>query len=228
VSVALVRAHLAEAGFSIAAPISVEAYDRLVPASWRAEGILQDAQSVLVVANAGRGLWHCFQRAPEFALETDPLDTYTRRCLRDASEPDAAFALYNDKRHDSYLPLVALAREAGLGSPGRIGVLLHPVYGPWISFRGVVFVRERILAEHPKPFDPCTGCPAPCASACHGNVVRPEGLNAEGCYNSRLTLEACALRCDARRACVVGPEYAFSPEQEAHHARIRSPRRSGP
>jgi hypothetical protein len=222
VSVALVRAHLAEAGFGIVAPISVEAYDRLVPDEWRADGILLDAQSVLVVANAGRALWHCFQRAPESALETDPLDTYTRRCLRDATEPDAAFALYNDKRDDRYLPLVALAREAGLGAPGRIGVLLHPRYGPWISFRGVVFVRERILGEHAKPFDPCTGCPAPCAAACHGNVVGTQGLDAQGCYEARLTLEPCALRCDARRACVIGPEYAFSPEQEAHHTRIRS------
>ena len=36
-----------------------------------------------------------------------------------------------------------------------------------------------------------------------------------------LALPACATRCDARSACVVGPEHAYSAEQTAHHSRIR-------
>lgn len=203
-------------------------YDARVPEAWRTSRVHEGTQTVLVVANAGPLLWEQFRAAPEFALEQDPLDTYTRRVFDDALAAkgavgaEGAFALYNEKRDDAYLPLVALAQHAGLGSPGRVGVLLHPTYGPWMSLRGLVYVRDHIAPETLAPFDPCSGCPAPCESACPVGVVSASGVDAEGCYDARLTRAGCALKCDARRACVVGPEYAFSREQEAHHAKIRS------
>lgn len=216
-----VRAALAAGGFELSAPLPREEHDRLVPRAWQIDVVYPGAGSVLVIANAGRALWPLFQRSPEARLERDPLDRYTRRVFREAVGPDAGFALYNEQRDGAYLPLVALAERAGLGTPGRVGVLLHPVYGPWMSIRGVVFVRERLPFESAEPFDPCPGCPAPCQDACHGRVIRPEGVDVEGCYRARLTLPECALRCDARRACVIGPEHAFSPEQVAHHSLIR-------
>ena len=42
-----------------------------------------------------------------------------------------------------------------------------------------------------------------------------------GCFRTRILDRGCRLACDARRACVVGPEHAYSVEQEAHHSRIR-------
>jgi hypothetical protein len=52
-------------------------------------------------------------------------------------------------------------------------------------------------------------------------VIGPRGVDSAACYQVRLTNPDCALRCDARSACVVGPEHAFSAEQVAHHSRIR-------
>lgn len=227
-SVARIRARLAEGGFAIAAPLPRRDYDARVPEPWRAERLLDGAESVLVVANAGRTLWPLFSASPEAALPEDPLDRYTRRVIDEAARPAAAFALYNEQRDDQYLPLVALAQHAGLGTPGRVGVLLHPEYGPWLSLRAVVFVREELAREEPAPFDPCTGCPAPCADACHGRVVGADGVDVEACYQTRLTLPACATACDARSACVIGPEHAFSREQIAHHSLIRRPARGRP
>ena len=211
------------AGFGLAQPLALEEYDELVPEAWRAERVLSGARGVLIVANAGRALWPRFQAAPESDLEVDPLDAYTRRALLDATEPDAAFALYQEQRDGAYLPLVALAERAGLGVPGRVGVLLHPVYGPWLSLRAVVYLPEPVPWHAPAHFAPCDGCPAPCEGACHGRVVGPAGVDVEGCYRSRLELADCALRCDARAACVVGPEHAFPREQVAHHSLIRRP-----
>ena len=210
-------------GFGLAAPLPVSPYDALVPEPWRASALLPGARAVLIVANAGRSLWPRFRASPEAALATDPLDTYTRRVFRDAvAGENAAFALYQDRRDGLYLPLVALGERAGLGVPGRVGVLLHPVYGPWLSLRGVIYLATEQGFREPEPFDPCTGCPAPCADACHGKVIGPTGVDVEACYRSRLTLAPCALRCDARRACVLGPEHAFPPDQEAHHSLIRT------
>ena len=226
-SVARLRTRLAEGGFTIAAPLPREDYDALVPEAWRAQRSLDGAETVLIVANAGRTLWPLFVASPEASSPEDPLDRYTRRVLDEASRPDARFALYSEQRDGEYLPLVALARRAGLGTPGRVGVLLHPVSGPWLSLRAVVFVRERLARDEAstEPFDPCTGCPAPCASACHGQVVGEVTVDIEGCYRTPLTLPACATACDARSACVIGPEHAFSREQIAHHSLIRRPAR---
>ena len=225
VSVARTRAALAAGGFTLDAPLTAGDYDALVPEPWRCASVFPGTRNVLVVANAGRTLWPLFLASPESRLEHDPLDGYTRRVFAEASGDDAGFALYMDRRDEHYLPLVPLAQRAGLGTPGRVGVLLHPVYGPWMSLRGVVFTSECIEPPAVESFDPCTGCPAPCQSACHGRVIAKDGVDVDGCYRTRLTNPECALRCDARRACVVGPEHAFSPEQEAHHASIRQPAR---
>ena len=210
---------LAEAGFSLRASLTIAEYNARVPRARRAPSAR--FASVWVVGNAGTALWSCFQASPEYGWEVDPLDLYTRRCFREAVAIDQDFALYQDQREEQYLPMVELARTAGLGSPGRIGVLLHPDYGPWISLRGVLFAQEPIQVPQRPSFDPCTGCPAPCEQACHASVVTASGVDPVACYQARETLPECALRCDARGACILGPEHRFAPEQVAHHSRIR-------
>jgi epoxyqueuosine reductase QueG len=181
-------------------------------------------RGALVVGNAGRSLWERFQASPERALADDPLDAYTRRVLAQAARHAPApvgIAFYADRRDGVYLPLVALAQRAGFGSPGRVGVLIHPRFGPWIALRAVLLVGEPLPLVEAPAFDPCRDCPAPCARACHAGVVGASGLDCAGCYRARLTLPACAETCDARSACVIGPEHAYSREQIAHHSRIR-------
>jgi len=215
---------LARAGLGLSGTLPISAYDALVPPAWRAAELAPGARGALVVGNAGRTLWDCFERSPERARDDDPLDAYTRRALADASrlfEPEAAVAFYADRRDGRYLPLVALARRAGFGSPGRIGVLIHPEFGPWIALRAVLLVPESLPETSAPPFDPCTGCPAPCVAACVGVAVHESGLDARRCYDTRLANPACAGACAARSACVVGPEHAYSAAQLAHHMKVR-------
>lgn len=218
-------AGLAEAGLGLTGTLAIAEYDALVPEPWRSLHLAPGARGALVVGNAGRQLWERFVASPERALASDPLDAYTRRVLaRSAAlcRPAAAVGFYADRRDGVYLPLVALARRAGFGAPGRVGVLIHPVYGPWLGIRAVLLVAESLETRGPAAWSPCDGCDAPCASACHGGLVGAHGVDARACYQARLTLPACALACDARRACVVGRVHAYSAEQTAHHARIRS------
>ncbi len=219
-----IREALEEAGFNLTGPLPVPEYDALVPPVWRIASVCPGARGVLVVGNGGRALWPRFKSSPEARSRRDPLDRYTERVLRDvvAGIPaPSTFALYTEKRGDTYLPLVALARRAGFGSPGRVGVLLHPVFGPWTSIRGVFYLPEEVDWTEPPPFDPCTGCPAPCMTACHGSVVSESGVDLRGCVRTKILNPACRAACDARSACVVGPEHAFPPDQLAHHSRIR-------
>ena len=213
---------LAQAGFTLAAPLATGDYNACVPEAWRLDP--SNFGGVWIVGNAGRLLWPRFCESAEFHDAEDPLDHYTRRCFGEAATADQDFALYSAQRDHQYLPLIALAETAGLGVPGRVGVLLHPEYGPWISLRGVLFVAESLQTRRKPGFDPCTDCAAPCESACHGGVVSASGVDVAACYQTRQSLPDCALRCDARAACVLGPEHAFERDQVAHHSRIR-PRR---
>lgn len=215
------RAALAAGGFDLTGTLPLERYDRIVPDPWKIGSVCPEALGVLVVGNAGTGLWPRFLASPESRLRRDPLDRYTARVFTEAVTP-AKFALYHEKREGGYLPLVALARAAGFGAPGRVGVLLHPVYGPWISIRGVVFLTSSVgesVAD--RQGDLCSGCPAPCETACHGEAVGPEGVDVETCFRTKILKRPCRKACDARSACVIGREHAFPPDQIAHHSRIR-------
>jgi hypothetical protein len=217
-------ARLDEAGFNLAGALAAPDYDALVPEAWRLASVAPRARGVLIVGHAGRALWPRFAVSPEARLERDPLDAYTQRALGEAAAllgTGASWALYSEQRAGEYAPLVALARRSGLGTPGRVGLLLHPVYGPWISFRARLYTPEALASARPEPFDPCTGCPAPCASTCHGRAIGPRDFDGRACYATRLALPACALRCDARLACPVGSSHAYGAEQLAHHYRIR-------
>ena len=223
-SAARARRLLERAGLGLHGALALASYDALAPAPWRSAAWAPHARGALVVGNAGRALFERFLASRERELRDDPLDAYTRRVLGEAArlfDPPAAVGFYADRREGVYLPLVALAQRAGFGTPGRIGVLIHPEFGPWIAIRAVMLVGVPLVETDPLRFDPCTGCPAPCASACVGAAVGPSGLDARKCYDTRLGVPACAGACAARSACVVCPEHAYSAAQLAHHMKIR-------
>jgi hypothetical protein len=167
-----------------------------VPEAWRSAAVLPDARAAIVVASGGRALWDAFSRAPEFAAAADPLDTYTRSVTEAAAavlEPGACALFAFERRGGEYADFVELGRLAGLGAPSRLRLLLHPLYGPWMSLRAIVLTRAHweIGAAGPLGFDPCRDCPAPCEAAGPEPAAR-------------------------RRACVVGPEHAYSEAALAH------------
>jgi hypothetical protein len=219
------RAQLAAAGFNAVGALAAADYDARVPDAWKLCAVAPRARGVLVVGHGGRALWPRFTASPEARDgAADPLDRYTGRAVAEAANDlgtGSGWALYSEQRDGRYAPLVALAQAAGLGSPGRVGVLLHPVYGPWLSLRALLYTPQRLASAELEPFDPCTGCPAPCASACHGRVISERGFDGGRCHATRLARADCELRCDARLACPVGRQHAYPPEQIAHHYRIR-------
>ena len=221
-SLEALRADLEGAGLDVTGPLPASLYDASVTRGWYARRVRASCRSILLVGHSGRAFWQKLQAAPE-ASHPDPVDTYTRRVVREAAEahdPGAPFASYLEQREGQYLPLLTLAERAGLGAPSRLGLLLHPRLGPWWALRGALFL-EAECASTPEPQEsPCTDCHAPCASSCHGRAVGADGLDREACLGTRLVHSACHQRCDARLACVVGREHAYEPEQLAHHARI--------
>ncbi len=230
-SLARISAELEACGLDLAAAIDRDAYDACVAPAWRCARVRPDSRSVLIVGNAGRAFWSHLARAPEAQDPEHPVDRYTRRVLAQAVqrwEPAAAIAHYWDQREGEFLPLVGLAERAGLGRRGRIGILIHPRYGPWVSLRAALFLAEEVARAGALPPAPCEGCPAPCQLACHGTAVGPSGLDLGRCAAAKRSEPACRAGCDARLACVIGREHAFSSEQIVHHSRPRDGRRRWP
>ena len=189
-------AALDAAGLNLRAALPIARYDAAVPETWRSAALLPDARSAIVVASGGRALWDAFSRAPEFGGTAHPLDAYTRRVTEAAVAEldDCALALLAFERRDGvYADFVELGRLAGLGAPSRLRLLLHPLYGPWMSLRAIVLTSVEWERGAPLAFDPCRDCPAPCERAGPDLAAR-------------------------RRACVVGPEYTYSEAELAHHA----------
>lgn len=228
---------LRPAGFDLCGVIGIDRYDAWVAEAWRSRLLMPEARRAVVLGSGGRALWRAFEKSPEFGRGSDPLDAY---CERIASEAAAALSdpghpgqpalpiLAHHTREGTFADLVLLGSEAGLGAPSRLGLLVHPEYGPWLSLRAVVLTAIPLPATAPLAgFDPCRGCPAPCATACHGAAVLPAGFDVARCAATRSREPACASRCDARHACVLGQPHAYLSSAEAHHMR-RGAGRPGP
>ena len=227
------RVRLREVGFDLFALVPAAHYDAIVPESWRTLCVARGASSVAVVGCGGRRFWDIAVASPEWRDGVPhPLDRYARRVLTQAVGDGSRVALYSDTRADQYLPMIALARAGGLGEPGRIGLLLNREFGPWMALRGVLYLdtmstdteSDRVYIPSgripDRDLSPCVNCTAPCQTACHGNAVSTEGLDLERCSEARQSYSACRARCDARAACVIGTEHAYSREQLSYHARF--------
>jgi hypothetical protein len=220
-SFAPVRSVLVEAGLNLFGVLSIARYDALVPVSWRAAAERPGARSAVLVGAAGRALFTALGRAPEAGLAHDPLDHYTRRVVEATVEPLAGRAMFAfERRGERYADFVALGRAAGLGAPSRLGLLLHPEFGPWMSLRALMLLPLE-LPETPllDAFEPCHGCSAPCSEACPGAAVSAAGFDIGRCAETRRRVPGCGLKCDARHSCVLGREHRYEDIAEAHHMR---------
>lgn len=235
---------LERSGFNAWGVVSAGRYDELVPSAWRTSLLLPGARAAVLLATGGPAFFRAAvgRRSGDRSEESDPLDAFSalvvegvcaewrRRGWRteafhyferrgtgdgqgDPMDPPGDYA---DSPGD-YADFVALGRACGLGTPSRLGLLLHPRFGPWFAIRALMLTERPLVPTPAIPGPgPCDGCPAPCASACPVAAPRAAGFDRGACRAHREATPVCRTRCDARRACVVGPEHAYSEAAEAH------------
>ncbi len=223
-------ASLAAAGLNVAGVLRCEQFDALVPAAWRSQVLLPGATSVFVIGSGGPRFYRAAREA--WPTSQHPLDEFCEQQVAGAArtlEADghATRTLYywqrlgeNDRDPGEFADFVGLARAAGLGALSRLGLLLHPSYGPWFAIRALLVsdcpVPDRMLTDD--TFDPCPSCRAPCVAACRGAAVSHGRFSGERCMRARVELAECRERCDARSACVLGTEHRYGAEAVSHHA----------
>jgi ferredoxin len=202
--------------------LSAIRYTGLVPrgALRLAEGELADVRTIVLIGVAGQEGWPAFAASPEAQDGADhPLDRWSRRVIDALARELNAVALY-PFGGPPYRPFQQWARRAEPVHPSPIGILIHPVYGLWHSYRGALGFAEAIdvppLKTSPSPCDSCRG--RPCLSACPVGAFSVGGYDVAACaaqLKSPAGADCMTGGCLARRACPVGAEHAHAAEQAA-------------
>lgn len=220
---------LSESGFNIFVKIKASDYNDSVLPERRTGKLMEGAKSIILVGFGGNSFWKIFNtfldNNPEFEeRHTDLIDSYT------VLNMSRAAALLDDagvRRETVYpfgenalgLDFVALGRLGGAGVGSLLGILIHPVFGTWISLRGAILTDAEFSEyDHPlEGFDPCPSCDKPCIAACPAHTVSESGWDWQSCMEWRMETDVCSAHCASRVACPWGSGERYTPEQMAYH-----------
>lgn len=223
------REHALRQGFELFGVVRAQTFDRCQPAGRRVTDLAPGAGTALVIGHGGPAGW---ERMVEVDGEPgsarpghDPIDAFSRRTgeelvhlLADAG-CEARVVLPSDR---CTLNFLQLGEESGFGtiSPA-IGLLVHPRFGPWVSLRAAILVQGQPFGDSAWShsiaceYQPCTGCKRPCLEACPADAYTERGFppDLDKCISHRQT-GGCTRGCDVRRACPVGADYRYGPDEE--------------
>ena len=180
------------------------------------------AASLVMLGNAGAGMWpHC-AGAPEFADgRPDPLDRWSRRVLTQAAGVLGAMALF-PFGGPPYLPFVRWAKRAAPVAESPLGMLIHPDHGLWHAYRGALAFPDAVALPprdaRPRPCDTCAG--TPCLTACPVGAFDGAGYDVPACVrhvSDAAGADCLDLGCRARRACPVGQGARYPAAQTRFH-----------
>jgi hypothetical protein len=230
-SLETVRQAAAPHGLNLVAAIPAHRYDSAVTENMRARFIDPNCRSLVVIGNGGGSFWRCFTeyaaRRPGWHDRQNPLDDFTREIVEGSVAPVVQASgmrcspVYPFVSDGPTLNFMELARLAGLAGPSIIGVVVHPVFGPWIALRAALLTDAALDAPGDAVgFDPCPSCgPRSCVSSCPaGAIAFPAGWDIRECLTYRVEAEAdCTPRCHARAGCVLGPEHRYPDDELAYH-----------
>jgi hypothetical protein len=182
------------------------------------QGALAEVRTLVLAGMAGREGWDAFAASPEARGGADhPLDRWSRRVIEALAGELGAKALF-PFGGPPFWPFQQWARRAEPVHPSPIGVLIHPRYGLWHSYRGALAFPEALAIPEPAAVpSPCESCSGRwCLRACPVGAFSGAGYDVAACVghlNSTAGADCVGFGCRARRACPVGAEHAYGAEQ---------------
>ena len=182
------------------------------------EGALAEIRTIVLAGMAGHMGWDAFAASPEARDGLGhPLDRWSRRVIEALARELGAKAFF-PFGGPPFWPFQQWARRAEAVHPSPIGLLIHPRYGLWHSYRGALGLSEAIAVPEPAALPSlCKSCSGRwCLSACPVGAFSDAGYDVAACVGhvkSAAGADCMGFGCRARRACLVGAEHAYSPEQ---------------
>ena len=200
---------------------------------------LFDDALLIIIGSYGDQYFRYFQRSEELKDgQPNPLDRWSHRIISDLatyykrygavalgpndspSERLASLSI-STKSIPNYWPFQHWAMRAETVYPSPLGILIHPKYGLWHTYRGALLLTNSpALAnchERPISHSPCDSCiNRPCLQGCPVKAFKPhqqpsydtsvcfQHLKQQGqqgrCFTSS---------CQARTACPIGADYRY-------------------
>lgn len=220
------RARLLPSGLNLLGVADGSAHDARVGPARQTHALMPGTRSILVVGNGGPALWRAFladlaRDTRHLTHEPHPLEAFVRREVQRADAalqdvPRRWFFAASDAPVQVDFRL--LGYLAGLGADSRLRLLMHPEHGPWVGLRAACFLDAALPPATPGGPDLCTGCPAPCVSACPGQAFPQGTWDVDRCSAFHAESERCTSTCHARVACPQGAASRYPPEALAYHA----------
>jgi hypothetical protein len=182
------------------------------------DGELADLRTLVLAGMAGRDGWDAFAQSPEAADGLDhPLDRWSRRVI-DTLARELGAKPFFPFGGPPFWPFQQWARRAEPVHASPIGLLIHPRYGLWHSYRGALGFREALAVPEPAAVpSPCESCSGRwCLKACPVVAFSGAGYDVAACIGhlqSAAGADCMGFGCRARRACPVGADHARGAEQ---------------
>jgi len=204
----------------------------MVPAQYHVASLLPEAKTLVVIGNGGGQFWegfraYCQERPGYLQGREHPLDDYTVEVIEKTLTPILAQSgvvyryLYPFRFWSEPVSFMHLARAAGLAGPSFLGVVIHPVYGPWMALRAALLINQELHVEPTATgFDPCPTCvERACMAACPASAISAQkGWDIPACVQHRLRVTTdCVDYCRARFDCVYGREHRYPLDELQYH-----------
>jgi len=178
----------------------------------------EPTRTVLLAGSAGPQMWRAFAAARAAGEVT--MDAWAARILAELGARFGARAVFPFE--PPYLPFQRWAMRAEACHPSPLGLLIHPDYGLWHSYRGALLFAEALALPPPdRRASPCASCAErPCLSACPVHAFDGTNYDVPACagHLARAPQADCmAIGCLARHACPVGQAYSYAPAQANFH-----------
>lgn len=202
---------LAAAGFDLIAGTTVQAYNRVAPASYRLPD-LGRANTLAVVIGNTAALWPALGRIwenPEY--RDDPVDRYTTTTISAVlNEIDlTSEVFYAFEPPPRRIAIQQLAHVAGLAWLSPSHLCVHPVFGPWIALRAAVVFD--CAGPETSPINPPCDCLVGCLPAFEQALAAGEPASKVDLADRWEDWVA------FRAACPVGIRHRYSDEQIRYH-----------
>lgn len=195
---------------------------RLDPQELEDYGFAAERPAIVLVGNIGSSYWPVFSESAEYLDgAAHPLDRWSRT-VAETIAAEFSLAVIYPFEGPPYYPFQRWAQRAETLEQSPIGVMMHPEYGLWHSYRFALLGAEFESNQAPAAAaSPCVDCAdKPCLQRCPVGAFDESGYDVERCasYLQQTPLAEChALGCLARYACPVAPELRYIPAQGRFH-----------
>jgi hypothetical protein len=188
------------------------------------DGVPTGPGTLVLLGFIGRGQWRGFAASLEASDgRANPLDRWSRRVIGGLATDLGATALF-PFGGPPWLPFQRWAMKAEPVHRSALGMLIHPDWGLWHSYRGALAFAERLAlparVDRPSPCDSCAT--KPCLTACPVGAFTPERYDVDACaghLRSPRGTDCLELGCRAREACPVGADHRYERDQAGFHMR---------